>query len=355
MVREMLDVPVSRWGLLRPARYSGDGPHHSRQKTFFIAYAILVALAISVNFPGRANSDTIDMLYQARNLDALNDWHAPFITFVYGLLSPIFGSPAGALILQAAIIMVWPAYIFSRIVHSRSGFGSKLLGISVWCIVCSAFIALAGQIWKDMLVVGFAGILLVLAAALFYEFRRGQIKTLAVAATASCLLAFCLVRPPNIAIIALAAFACAFFTASSVPKWRLALSIAAGIAGLFAAQTLVERQFFAAKHSHPIMPLIVFDLAGISVNTGKDVFQALEGPTKPTLPPWTCYTPKAADDFMWGKCRDYSVILGQDFPRLLRFWLREIRMHPIAYLQHRLNFSARTSDPGSTAERSRRT
>jgi hypothetical protein len=79
--------------------------------SYCILYLLLVTTAVNCNWSGRKNADTIDKLHQAMHPEALNNWHAPFITLCYGFLGPIFGYPGGALVLQSAVLLLWPSVV----------------------------------------------------------------------------------------------------------------------------------------------------------------------------------------------------------------------------------------------------
>src|SRR5215469_4207299 len=74
-------------------------------------YLALVLLAWLVNYPGRIGSDTLSQLTEAQNLQKLNDWHSPVVTWLFSLFTPALGQTAGALLVQALLVFFYPAII----------------------------------------------------------------------------------------------------------------------------------------------------------------------------------------------------------------------------------------------------
>src|SRR5215813_8277108 len=117
---------------------------------FAVIYILGIAAAFVVNYPGRATPDVIDMLSQARDVGKINDWHSPAITFFYGFLGPILGYPAGGLLLQSIVLLAWPSRVLADICHSGPLHMRAAVAPGLWSLVCIAFVALAGEINKDV-------------------------------------------------------------------------------------------------------------------------------------------------------------------------------------------------------------
>jgi hypothetical protein len=307
---------------------------------FWIPYIILSSLGILANWPGRANPDTIDMLYQAHELNALNDWHAPFVTFNYALLAPVFGSPGGALVIQAIGLMLWPAVVFSTIMRGQANTPIRFAAFGLWTIICAMFIALAGQIVKDVfLLCCLSSLLTCMSYASRAEQRENPFLTRIGVATS--LIAIVLVRPPNIIIVILAMIIIlAVLQQGNNKRWFRPTAIYSAI-GILVTWLATTYYLLPAQRATPSMVLYTFDIAGMSMNTKTDLFlQVFAEGQRPSKTPWECYSAKSADVFFWGDCSDYRPLLEANKEKLRSVWLRQIVANPRAYLLHRMRYSA---------------
>jgi hypothetical protein len=307
---------------------------------FYLVYALMVAMAIVVNLPGRANSDSIDMLWMAHDLGALNDWHSQFVSFVYGLLGPVFGYPSGALVVQSALLMSWPALVLVRLARANIATPQKTGLLIAWSLFCCALIALSGQIVKDVLGLGFMSVIfcVYVGRSRSPELHLTPREWGAIAAASLCL---ALVRSTNLLPLTIC-FAAYFLI---VPPTRRHLAIyarATAVAAALAVCALTANQVvFPAIRATPEYSPILLDLAGISTETGKDVFEHLrDGDALPAKRPWDCYMVNQSDQFIWGECRDYAQFLDRHRKKVKQFWLSTIMRYPIAYLKNRAKFAA---------------
>jgi len=309
---------------------------------YLIVYAVLVGLAISVNLPGRASSDAISSLYQARQLEALNSWHAPFVTFCYGLLAPLAGSPTGALIIQSLLLMLWPAAIATRIIQARRREALKAVTFVAWSIVCMMLIGIVGSIVKDLLLVGFMS-----AALAAFIGHRGVRHAKACSALralwiAFCILACCLVRPPNIVILACAALVGSMAGVNRSSLGRR-LGLAGGmVAGVWIATVMVNLWVLPAPSKRVENATFLFDLAGTSFYSDENLFASLDRNAAPALSIKDCYQPIRVNDFIWGKCKDYTQIYWERLS--FKIWRRAMMSHPLAFIKHRAAFMGHLLD-----------
>lgn len=299
-------------------------------------YFALVVLAVVINWPGRANPDTVDMLYQATHLEALNQWHSPVITFLYGLAGPVFGYPGGGLIIQSALMMIWPAYLLTRMLRFRGSYVLQGTGLVLAGLLTFVFLALSGQVIKDVLMVA----LMSPAFAIISHLRDRRLNQ----ATPALLLAlfflttaFLLIRPSNhlILLFSLAALLCVATPAK--PRF-----IAASLGGFVATVLLGllalggSRAVLPSKEAHPELSLLFFDLAGISTELKSDLFATLPNWTPlPSLRPWDCYAGLQGDPFLWGECKEYRALARAHPAEIRQLWMNQIVAHPVAYLKHR--------------------
>lgn len=310
-----------------------------RQRGLLASYIVLAATAFIVNYPGRATPDALDMLWQARNVTALTDWHSPFVTFVYGFFAPVTGSPSGALLVQCALLMSWPAIILWNILSDRRTYPVTACLFILWSFVLFTFIAMSGEIVKDILELSFL-------SAIFFLFEARR-KRISLARTDSqfaawltvCAVGATLVRPTNLIVL----FICvaAFLLLTRGPPRHAHASIKAYILlALAVAAVPGSRLILNAGKSAPENPPIVFDLAGISTQTRIDTFASLaDGASLPSARPWECYTPQRDDSFFWGKCEDYGRFVARHEKQLHRLWIKTVLGHPLAYLAHRWEFA----------------
>lgn len=303
---------------------------------YLMIYAVLVGLAIIVNLPGRAIGDSLDSLYQARRLDLLNSWHAPFVTFCYGLLSPLTGSPTGALVIQSFLLMLWPAAIAARIIEAKLHETLRAVVFAAWSLVCMICIALVGFIAKDFLLLGFmsAG----LAAFTGHQSPRAKNNWsgLRVLWIVFCILACCLVRPTNILVLGCAALLANF---AARPSKRITQRIAnTGFmtVGIWIATTLVNSWFLPSIQFKPEKATIIFDIAGMSYYTGENLLENASANLKPTHKIDDCYSSKQVDNWIWGACQSDFYLLWEHLTPA--FWARMIAQHPYAYARHRIAF-----------------
>lgn len=309
----------------------------------WVVYAVLTVLAIAVNLPGRANPDTIDMLWQAHEPASLNDWHSPFVTFAFSLLAPIFGSPTGALILQSLLLMTWPALLLTRALEAKAPPIARVaLIVAVFC-VCAVFVALAGQVSKD-------GLLLSLLSFAFFLLSR-DLDDFALAPSGGAmtgafflLLGVALIRSVNfLALTAAAAVAWALIATGTLALGGLAKQ-RAGAALLvacivFAAAPFGVRWILDAKVATPQDSPILFDLAGVSVESGINVFQQLAPDEPPLQPkPEDCYNSHSSDAFLWGPCKGYEDLLNRHRDKVFATWRHAIADHAGFYIVHRAAF-----------------
>jgi hypothetical protein len=94
------------------------------------------------------------MLFQAQYVEAVNDWHAPAVTWLWSLFTPVLGQPAGALLVQSLLILVYPVLLLTKL-YPTGSLGitrtALLVGYGAFLLV---LIPLAGNISKDQVLIG---------------------------------------------------------------------------------------------------------------------------------------------------------------------------------------------------------
>jgi hypothetical protein len=319
-------------------------------------YLALVSLAWLINYPGRLNPDTLDQLTQARNLDKLGDCQAPVLTWLYSLFAPVLGQPAGALLIQAMLMFVFPALVLSRTTDRRASIANMAL-TAAWGVLTAALVTITGQILKDVIEVG--AILSLLAIIQLRSSPRNFSQP-----QFWCVLALLAlvdtVRPTSFLMLAVAGSICALFAFGVRRKLLLSVSLIGVLSiGAFALPYYVNRHVLGAKNCGEEESLIIFDIAGISSSVGENLFAQLPGWTGDNLQrPWECYTPERWDSFKWGDdalpagagsstrdCKQYAVeyevaIHRPGAPSPIQWWFQNVLHHPLAYLEHRLAYTA---------------
>jgi hypothetical protein len=305
-------------------------------------FAMFLLLCLAVNYPGRLNEDSLQQLLGAADPGLRTDLHSPVVTWIWSLPAPLLGQPAGALLIQSLLLAFYAAMVPATLPRDPGGTAA----LAVEAVFKLALVVSAGFIIKDMLLVG-----LLLAGLAALQRARSR----AWAAAAAGLLALALfVRPTNVVMAAIAA---ALVLALHAGSWRsyFAALLASGalLAALLSLYFGFNRHVAAARPGHAEIQLFLFDSAGISARTGKDLFAGLAPWPKGLADPRRCYTPyEAAIIAPWARCAGYAQAastINALGPRVLpRWWLTNIASHPLAYAEHRLAFASYLLDPRET-------
>jgi hypothetical protein len=319
-----------------------DVPRLRSYRFSWPTYVALVLLAFLVNYPGRLDPDTIDMVTIGEYPSLLHDWHAPVLTWLYSIFAPVLGQPAGALLTQALLI-----FVYAAVVPVRSG-SEPVTIMSVGATVASgifavALIAIAGQIVKDPVAVG--ATLCLLGAIDLSRNSPDDGRWLAV--KLALLLLILAIRPVNFMILATAGVICAYFAFG----WGRLFIFAVILNLLICASSVpvlryIDRHVLGARHVPVEHSLIIFDAAGISTDLKRNLFTELPGwPADKARPPWECYTSEKWNVFKWGACSEYAVLFDEAMkapgaPRsAVRWWLNVILSHPVSYMKHRVSYT----------------
>ena len=109
---------------------------------------------------------------------------------------------------------------------------------------------------------------------------------------------------------------------------------------VFTAAPFGMRPIFNAKVTTPQDSAILFDLAGISVKSGINVFRQFAPDEPPLQPkPEDCYNAHQSDPFLWGPCKNYEDLLNRHRDKVFVAWFGAIATHPWAYVLHRAAFA----------------
>lgn len=311
-------------------------------------YFALVALGFTLNFPGRANSDSLVMFDHGRHPGWLIDWHSPTTSLIWSLFDPWLSQPASGLLVQCLLLLPLPAYFLGSAFRKESTDNTRPhyrgAHLTLSLIFASLCIYISGYVYKDVMLI--AAIFLAAGSEAQRDFTNG-IRTTAFTALALGL-AYA-IRPTNLLLFTLVA---ALFLLRKRLRFNNAGAKALLFAGLavsvphqissFANNTILKPQKSGVEAS-----LIIFDIAGISKSKMTNEFSTLKDwPSSFPHQPEDCYTAKWWDSFSpWGKCPEYfeemKSRLTQDGERkkIISWWANTILQNPGAYLQHRLYFA----------------
>ena len=303
-----------------------------------VANAIFLAVAFSVlvfaMYPGQFDGDAIGQYHQGINY-LFDNSHSVMNAALLGILSNISGGPGPMFILQFAL-WIFGLFIFTDtlIIAERKIIGQFVAILSVTPFLSFDFF----DIQKDALFSGLLAIIVGYAAKIF-------------------------LMPAKVTIIGLFATFCIFVFAldvrqnaifSIIPLWFLArpiywfklpvIATSVGIALLVFASAAaiiswVDNRVLHTNQSHIIYALVIFDLAGISADTGQDASHGLFPDFQEDVA--KCYSPERWDNFLGGSCRPVGLaaqkLMADRHTRheLMSVWVQEIVKHPIAYLMHR--------------------
>lgn len=315
--------------------------HGERRFLVLLAGLLLAGFLVhaAIYWPGVMIWDSIRQYGQALS-GRYDDWHPPLLAWLWRQMLPLAAGPAPMLALQ--LILYWGGYALLAGWAAREG----RRGLASALAACALFplaLALTGEVMKDALM---AGALLSASGLLAWRratggrwLRAGGIALLLFAAT----LRF------N-AFLACLPLLVAFAADRRRPgRARLALALAAPTALLILALPLSGLALHA-KPSGVGLSLIIYDLGGITEQSGVDMFPPLPDVEDPVAVNHGCYSPVKWDRYAWwgeDPCEIGFESLGpalQDSGRdPRRLWLAAVAAHPLAYAAHRLrHFNANT-------------
>lgn len=301
----------------------------------WLVFALFLILCVAVNYPGRVNEDSLQQLAGAADRASRTDLHSPLVAWIWGLPAPLLGQPAGALLVQSLLLAFYAAMVPAALPRDLRG----VAALAMETVFKLALVVSAGFIIKDMLLVG------LLLAGLAALQRRWT-------AAAAGLLALALfVRPTNFVMVGIAAALVLALHARTFRTYAVALAVSAALLLISLPVYFGFNRYVArARPGHAEIQLYLFDSAGISARTGKDLYADLEPWPKGLPDPRLCYTAsEAAIIAPWAKCSGYAEAgstINALGPRVLpRWWLLNILSNPGAYAGHRLDFTAHLLDP----------
>lgn len=314
---------------------SGTSAQFIRLKNGLVLAAMVAwgaGLALSLSFwPGIMIWDSSRQYRQALS-GAFDDWHPPLMEAIWRLLIPLMPGPGPMLILQLALFGLGLGALVWR--SARQERPWEAVGLALTALLPFTLLLMA-TIVKDALM---AAVLLAVFALFTRAFDRGG-KLSRVIGIVLVIIACCLRY--NAFLAGLPLILMAMPASWTAHRGRSALIAAATVLLLLLAMPIANR-LLGAERSGAELSLVIYDLAGITAQSGNDVFPPLPVPNIVQVNQG-CYDPEKWDAYAWwvdDPCPIQFTMVRSAFasrhiqPEL--FWIGAIATHPIAYAEHRL-------------------
>ena len=292
------------------------------------------ALTLYVFYPGVMTFDAL-YIYKDMAKGFFGDWQSPVMIVLWSLVDPI--APGTGSILLLTVTLYWLAFgVVALTIARRSPWLALMLPLLALSPPAFVFV---GIIWRDVL---FAIAWLLAAAFVFAVADRGWKLRVPVQTIGIGLLAFGVLLRPN-ALAAAPILAVYILWPAHFPWKRAAILYVPAALGLFGLVQVVYYDVLGATRQHPLHPIMVFDLGGISYFATANVFPGSWTADETALITHGCYQPIAWDIY-WTQppCLFVMEHLEREklfaSPALTDAWKRAIVSYPTAYLQHRATF-----------------
>lgn len=288
-------------------------------------------LTILTFFPSYLTPDSFDQ-YEQSLLFQFNDWHPSIMAFLWSLLNAIYTGPQPMLFLQVSIFWLGVHFLLSAI---PTGSFIKT-AIMVALLFSPTVLNFIGVIWKD---VQLAAAWSFVAAYVFAQKQNGHEVSLKNKIWLILILIYGalirhnagLIAGPLVLYVITGRSYMAYFWKTTI-AYILVASLSLGMNNAF-------NEALNASKSPATHSLMVFDLAGISLNIGENQYPfALSQNQMEAMRP--CYH-EGYDwgGFIWGDCGfiwELSKQMGDQNRTMRKAWIDAIINHPIAYMNHRL-------------------
>jgi hypothetical protein len=309
-----------------------------RRRLYLAVCAVIAAgyvLTLSIFFPGIMTYDA-KFVYEDIAKGVLGDWQSPVMTVLWGMIDPVAPGAASMFLLIATTY--WLGFGLLALALARRSTRLAVL-LPLLALLPPAFV-FVGVIWRDVL---FATTWLLAASIAFVAAGRGPRLRLPAQTLALALCAFGVLLRPN-ALIAAPVLAAYIAWPSQMTLKRTAILFIPAVAGLFALVQVVYYGALGATRQHPLQPIMMFDLGGISHFAKQNQFPVSWSEQETTQLLNTCYQPTEWDiywrlepcDFVMRKIEREEKLFGT--PAITEAWGRAIMRHPVAYLRHRAAF-----------------
>ena len=315
-------------------------PSSAEHSRFARSVALAALAAAIINFiafyPGLLHHDAWAYFRAVRANDWTN-WQPPLLGFLWIPLQKIYYGPQPMLVLFVAAY--WAGFALLAIAIAE-----RDRRLAFWTFVAAFFpllINFNGQLVKDVSMA--VCLLLAVAFAAGIEFGWIRRKRLAIPAIWLFFVSGAFMRANS-----LFGLPPLFELAAGASSWRwvsLPLLRRAVIACLIAiavapGHIIADRYIFRVLDVQPMSQLQIFDLGGITFNSGSDAFQGFFGPNF-VQRNRGCYTPKHWDIYGWelngiGCPEVYENLKPRFGLDLCNSGSKALRRIRLAYLQHRI-------------------
>ena len=294
-------------------------------------FAAGITLTLRVFHPGVMTFDGL-YVHMAAMKGEYGDWQSPVMVAIWRLIDPL--APGAASMFYLTVALYWGAFAVLAMAVMRTrpwvAFLVPLLALSP-----PAFV-IAGVIWRDVLFT--AGWLLAASLAFAFAGRRWQLRLPVQAIALALVGAGVLIRPNT--IIAAAILAVYVMWPAAISLKRAIVAVVPVMAALAGLVHLVYYGVLDAKREHVIHALFVYDLAGITHFSGRNVFPVQWTPEEQRFLTSACYDPRLWDVYWNRDCKFVMERIEKQeglfgTPALKRAWISAILAEPRAYVTHR--------------------
>ena len=292
-------------------------------------------LTLWIFYPGVMTYDA-KFIYEDIAKGTLGDWQSPVMVWLWGVIDPI-APGAGSMFLLTATAYWLGFALLSFALAARGRRGALLLPILALMPPALAFV---GIIWRDVLL---AACWLLASGIVFSISRQPSRIKLPAQLLALALVAMGVLLRPNALLAAPVLTAYLVWPARFSFRRTAVLFVPAALGSLAIVQ-LVYYGALGATRQHPLQSIMIFDLGGISHFAKQNQYPVDWSAAQTGMLLNSCYQPTQWDiywrlepcDFVMGKIEREQHLFGTS--AIPKAWLSAILRHPLAYMQHRLDF-----------------
>jgi hypothetical protein len=314
--------------------------HHVPPRSLLVGVvaALLIVgygLTLWTFYPGIMTYDA-KFVYEDIAKGTLGDWQSPVMVWLWRVIDPI-APGAGSMFLLTATAYWLGFALLSLALAARGRRGAVLLPILALMPPALAFV---GIIWRDVLLA--ACWLLACGIAFSASEQPSRIRLPAQLLALALVVMGVLLRPN--ALLAAPVLTAYLVWPERFSFRRTAVLFVPAALGFFAIVQLVYYGALGATRQHPLQSIMIFDLGGISHFAKENQYPVDWSEAQNAMLLNSCYQPTQWDiywrlepcDFVMGKIEREQHMFGTS--AIPKAWLQAILRHPLAYMQHRLDF-----------------
>jgi hypothetical protein len=314
--------------------------HHAPPRSLLVGVvaALLIAgygLTLWIFYPGIMTYDA-KFVYEDIAKGTLGDWQSPVMVWLWRVIDPI-APGAGSMFLLTATAYWLGFALLSLALAARGRRGAVLLPILALMPPALAFV---GIIWRDVLL----GACWLLACGIAFSASEQPSRIrLPARLLALALVVMGVLLRPN-ALLAAPVLTAYLVWPERFSLRRTTILFVPAALGFFAIVQLVYYGALGATRQHPLQSIMIFDLGGISHFAKENQYPVDWSEAQNVMLLNSCYQPTQWDiywrlepcDFVMGKIEREQHLFGTS--AIPKAWLQAILRHPLAYMQHRLDF-----------------